>query len=91
MTTELPPLPETDVSWVDGRDQWGYDAYESAYSAEALQAYARTALEAQAARIAELEAALASIRDGTYVDAEGPELRAQNENVHRIARAALAK
>jgi protoporphyrinogen oxidase len=36
---DLPPLPEPDIQWVDGRDQYGYDTYDHAYSAEALRAY----------------------------------------------------
>jgi hypothetical protein len=38
----------------------------------------------------ELLAALEAIRDRTFVDAEGPELRAQNECNHRLACAAIA-
>lgn len=40
LTDKLDPLPEPDVQWVDGKDQWGYDAYDHAYSAEAMKAYA---------------------------------------------------
>ena len=39
----------------------------------------------------ELLEALKAIRDHTFVDAEGPELRAQNECNHRRACAAIAK
>ncbi len=39
----------------------------------------------------DLLAALEAIRDRTFVDAEGPELRAQNEFNHRLALAAIAK
>lgn len=49
-----------------------------------------------AQRIRELEAenerlrgALEKIRDWTYRDAEGPELRAQNERNYRLAKSAL--
>lgn len=31
-----PTLPEPDVQWVDGKDQWGYDTYDKAYSHEAM-------------------------------------------------------
>lgn len=50
---ELPPLPEPDVFCVDGSDRWGYDTYSHAYSADALQAYARAAIaQAPAAKTA---------------------------------------
>lgn len=39
----------------------------------------------------EMYEALKHIRDQTYLDAEGPELRAQNEGNHCIAAAAIAK
>ena len=37
-----------------------------------------------------MRAAFVFIRDYTYTDALGPELRAQNERVHRMAKEALA-
>lgn len=40
---------------------------------------------------AELLEALKAIRDHTFVDAEGPELRAQNECNHRRACAVIVK
>ena len=50
---ELPPLPEPDVFYPDGRDQWGYEVTGCAISEEAVRAYgdacARAALEAAAA------------------------------------------
>ncbi len=54
MTPELPPLPKM--------SKHGYDDLD-------MQAYARTALEAQAARIATLEAALRDADDA--LDLEG--------------------
>lgn len=35
----LPKLPEPDLSFEDGKDQWGYTAYAHAYSADQMQAY----------------------------------------------------
>lgn len=43
----LGPLPEPDVSWVDGKDKWGYDDYSHAYSAEAMKAYAAQEVAAE--------------------------------------------
>jgi hypothetical protein len=46
-------IPEPEVSYVDGVDQWGYDDYSEAFSAEQMQAaYAA----GRASRDAEVEA-----------------------------------
>ena len=49
MTTDkdpaLPPLPEPDVGWVDGTDQYGYATYDHAYSAEQMKAYGQASRE----------------------------------------------
>lgn len=55
---ELGPLPETDVRWVDGKDQWGYDEYSSAYSEEAMRAYAAEQVAVERERCAKLRQAL---------------------------------
>lgn len=51
----LPPLPEPDVMYEDGRDQWGYTAYGHAHSDDQLRqaqrqavAFVRAAWEAEA-------------------------------------------
>jgi len=54
------PLPEPDVSWQDGQDQYGYVTYDHAYSAEAMHAHA-------AAVSAERDAEIAGLRDGDEV------------------------
>ena len=36
---ELPKLPEPDLSFEDGEDQWGYPAYAHAYSADQMRDY----------------------------------------------------
>ena len=46
----LGPLPEADVSWVDGKDQWGYDDYSHAFSAEAMTSYAAQQVAAERER-----------------------------------------
>lgn len=46
----LPPLPEPEVMWVDGKDQWGYDAHEHAFSADQVRTYALAALAQQPAQ-----------------------------------------
>ena len=43
----LPPLPEPDVSWVDGKDQYGYDEYSHAHSDAATLNYADQAVAAE--------------------------------------------
>jgi hypothetical protein len=48
------PLPEPDVSWQDGQDQYGYVTYDHAYSAEALHAHAAAVTAAKDAEIAGL-------------------------------------
>ena len=50
----LGPLPEADVQWVDGKDEWGYDDYNHAYSAEAMTAYAAQQVAAERERCAKL-------------------------------------
>ena len=50
------PLPEPDVSWQDGQDQYGYVTYDHAYSAEAMHAHA-------AAVSAERDAEIAGLRE----------------------------
>jgi hypothetical protein len=42
-------------------------------------------------RSADLLEALEAIASSTYLDADPPELRAQNENVHRMALQAIAR
>jgi hypothetical protein len=54
MTDVLGPLPEPDVMWVDGKDQWGYDDYSSAYSADALVAFAAQQVAAERERCAKV-------------------------------------
>jgi hypothetical protein len=44
----LPALPEPDVSWVDGKDQYGYDTYDHAFSASLMRDYALLALRSAA-------------------------------------------
>jgi hypothetical protein len=36
----MPELPSPDVAWVDGKDEYGYDTYDHAYSAEQMQEFA---------------------------------------------------
>ena len=54
-------LPKTDVSWVDGKDQWGYDDYSHAYSEEAMRDYA----------LAEVQRALAVERERWHKQCAG--------------------
>ena len=37
-TAMLGPLPDEDVMWEDGKDEWGYHNYSKAYSSEAMEA-----------------------------------------------------
>lgn len=60
---ELGPLPEPDVQWVDGKDQWGYDDYSQAYSAEATTAYAAQQVAAERERCAHLAGELQALRN----------------------------
>jgi hypothetical protein len=69
LTDGLGPLPEADVQWVDGKDQWGYDDYSHAYSAEAMTAYAAQQVTAERERI---NALVAEIR-AHWIKANGEE------------------
>ncbi len=84
MTTELPPLPPIPV----GVLTYGEESMLHAWA----EAYARTALEAQAARIATLEAALRLLvgRDLTFLCGSVAHDVISMEDV-TAARAALAK
>lgn len=50
----LGPLPEADVMWEDGKDQWGYAEYSHAYSAEAMHAYAAEQVAVERERCAKM-------------------------------------
>ncbi len=83
MTTELPPLPAAMEDYPEPG--------QATYTAAHMRAYARTALEAQAARIAELEAALDGIKE---ICEEEWHVRGNDSRITEIrgyARAALAK
>lgn len=66
-TENLPPLPEPDIFYEDGKNEWGYTDLGSAYSANAVRQAQREAIAAERRK----QAALQSIDAGQDIEASG--------------------
>jgi hypothetical protein len=86
-----PPMPEPDVLFVDGKDEWGYDSYGSAHSTEQLAARDAQWLEKVGPLAEAVEAAFACGMIPTTSASEGGAAKhSQQVRVADNLRAALA-